>query len=145
MKKILFVIFVISSLGCKFTKTYKNRESDKAAAIKVIDSFYNDLSSKNYNSAVSHFEKSVDLPERQNEILTTLFKNASEKFGEINKKDLAVAETLVTEGDKSTGEYHLTFYVIREKVTSKESFKMFYRQGSIKIKDYRLDPFDAKR
>lgn len=145
MKIILTIgCILLLIIGCNFTKTYINRDSDKKTATDIIDTFFSYVRSKDYNKVYKLFSegnKNITAIER-NHILGSLLARADIQLGTVGLIKLIKCETKVIEGDKSYGEYNLIYHVTRNGNVYQDTFKLLLEDQKIRIRiiDYDIKP-----
>lgn len=139
MKKILLLITLTLLVSCSFNQTFSNRVSDKNDAEKISKKFYwESLHGTNKDKIYELFsEKFFEITNKNQ--LDKLISNAQQEYGVIKEYNLQHWETLVVKGSNSKSQYLLTYSVIRESGTTKETFSMLKENENIKIVGYHIN------
>lgn len=131
--KAAFLFCLIALASCKNISTRENNQEDIQNASKLMDQFYADVKSKNFDKAVSLCGGELTLTIKDDILI-----KIDSVWGGLNQYKLIEAKTVVTTTNgKTEGEYNLKFKVEYEKSPNNEE-NVFIRiiNDSLKITGY---------
>jgi len=139
MKKILLLFCLTLIVSCSFNQTFTNRESDKDDAQKITQKLYWELLYGSNKDKIYELFSDKFFEVTDKDKLDELILSAQQESGVIKEYNLEHWETLVVKGSNASSQYLLTYDVVRESGTTKETFSMLKEDGIIKIVGYHIN------
>lgn len=128
-------MFIICS--CNFNTVYKDEQSEKEKAEKVLAQFYQSIQSSEYDKTTNFLSNEFYKYTTREEYLSFLEK-INKDYGNYLSRDLIDWRTIRVEGANPKSEYYLSYIVKYEKGITKESFKLEKESDTIYIFRYDL-------